>query len=197
MVHEHEVDLARLGGFLRGTRRARTAGEEAVVRRVWHRVPWLLVGLLGAVIAAQIVSAFAGQLENTVALAFFLPGIVYMADAVGTQTETLVIRGFSVGVSQARIVRLETLTGAFIGVLLAAAIFPLALAVTGETRIATIVSLALLVSASIATLVAVTLPTLIQKFDLDPAYGSGPLGTVIQDILSISIYFAIAATLLD
>jgi magnesium transporter len=136
-------------------------------------------------------------LEDTVALAFFLPGIVYMADAVGTQTETLVIRGFSVGVSQARIVRLETLTGAFIGVLLAAAIFPLALAVTGETRIATIVSLALLVSASIATLVAVTLPTLIQKFDLDPAYGSGPLGTVIQDILSISIYFAIAATLLD
>jgi magnesium transporter len=120
-----------------------------------------------------------------------------MADAVGTQTETLVIRGFSVGVSQARIVRLETLTGAFIGVLLAAAIFPLALAVTGETRIATIVSLALLVSASIATLVAVTLPTLMQKFDLDPAYGSGPLGTVIQDILSISIYFAIAATLLD
>jgi magnesium transporter len=196
MVHEHEVDLARLGGFLRGTRRARTAGEEAVGRRVWHRLPWLLMGLLGAVLAAKIVSAFDRQLEETVAIAFFLPGIVYMADAVGTQTETVVIRGFSVGVSQARILRLETLTGLAIGGVLSVAIFPLALVVTGETRIALVVSLALLASASIATIVAVTLPSMMEKLDLDPAFGSGPLATVIQDILSISIYFVIAVALL-
>jgi magnesium transporter len=29
----------------------------------------------------------------------------------------------------------------------------------------------------------------------DPAFGSGPLATVIQDLLSIIIYFAIAVTL--
>jgi magnesium transporter len=151
VVHEHEIDLARLGGFLRGTRRARVAGEEPVFRRVWHRVPWLLLGLLGAVLAAEIVSSFQGELEQTVALAFFLPGIVYMADAVGTQTETLVIRGFSVGVSQSRILRLEAHTGAVIGVLLSLAIFPLAVLVTGETRIALVVSLALMASASTAS----------------------------------------------
>jgi magnesium transporter len=196
MVHEHEIDLARLGGFLRGTRRARTAGEEAVIRRVWHRLPWLLLGLLGAALAAQIVRTFEGQLQETVALAFFLPGIIYMADAVGTQTETLVIRGFSVGVSPVRMLRLEALTGAIIGVLLSAAIFPLALFVTEETRLALIVSLALLASTSIATVVAVSLPSLMQKLDLDPAFGSGPLATVVQDILSISIYLGIAVALL-
>jgi magnesium transporter len=196
MVHEHEVDLARLGGFLRGTRRARTAGEEAIFRRVWHRLPWLLLGLLGAALAAQIVRTFEGQLEETVALAFFLPGIIYMADAVGTQTETLVIRGFSVGVSPVRMLRLEALTGAIIGVLLSAAIFPLALFVTGETQLASIVSLALLASTSIATVVAVSLPSLMQKLDLDPAFGSGPLATVVQDILSISLYLGIAVALL-
>jgi magnesium transporter len=47
--------------------------------------PWLLIGLLAAVLAAQILSTFEAQLEETVPLAFFLPGIVYMADAVGTQ----------------------------------------------------------------------------------------------------------------
>jgi magnesium transporter len=197
MVHEHEVDLARLGGFLRGTRRARTAGEEAIIRRVWHRLPWLFVGLLGAVVAAQIVRTFESRLEDTVALAFFLPGIVYMADAVGTQTETLVIRGFSVGVSQVRMLRLEALTGAIIGVLLSVAIFPLALLVTGETRIASIVSIALFASTSIATVVAVSLPSLMQRFDLDPAFGSGPLATVVQDILSISIYLGVAVVLLN
>ncbi|HWO72926.1 MAG TPA: magnesium transporter, partial [Dehalococcoidia bacterium] len=126
MMREHEVDLARLGGFLRGTSRARTASEEGIGRRVWHRLPWLLLGLAGAVVAARIVSAFEDSLEDTVALAFFLPGIVYMADAVGTQTETLVIRGLSVGVAVRRIFRLEFLTGAVIGALLSLAIFPLA-----------------------------------------------------------------------
>jgi magnesium transporter len=196
MVHEHEVDLARIGGFLRGTRRARTAGEEAVVRRVWHRLPWLLVGLLGAVAAAQIVSVFEGDLAETVTLAFFLPGIVYMADAVGTQTETLVIRGLSVGVSQSKIFRLEALTGGVIGVFLSVAIFPLALLVTGDTAVATVVSLALFASASTATVVAVSLPSLMERLDVDPAFGSGPLATVIQDILSITIYFAMAVLIL-
>jgi magnesium transporter len=195
MVHEHEVDLARLGGFLRGSTQARTAAEESVTRRVWHRAPWLLVGLAGAVAAAQIVRAFESDLEARVALAFFLPGIVYMADAVGTQTETLVIRGISVGVQPGRIFRLEALAGAAIGALLSLAIFPLALFVTGEEEIAAVVSLSLLASASCATVVAVSLPYFIQRLNYDPAFGSGPLATVVQDLLSILIYFGIAAAI--
>jgi magnesium transporter len=61
-------------------------------------LPWLFLGLLGAIIAADIVGAFERRLEEHVLLAFFIPGIVYLADAVGTQTEALVIRGLSVGV---------------------------------------------------------------------------------------------------
>ena len=44
-------------------------------------------------------------------LAFFIPGIVYMADAVGTQTETVVIRGLSVGVGLRQMARPELLSG--------------------------------------------------------------------------------------
>jgi magnesium transporter len=196
LVSEHEIDLARLGGFLRGARRARTASEEPVLRRVWHRAPWLLVGLAGVVIAAKIVGVFKEELESTLALAFFLPGIVYMADAVGTQTETLVVRGLSVGISVGRMVRLETLTGAFVGALLAAAIFPLAWLITGESRVALVVSVSLLTASSVATIVAMSLPLLIDRFGFDPAFGSGPLATVVQDLLSILIYFGVAAAVL-
>jgi len=58
LLHEHDEDLARLGGFLRDSSMARTASEEPVVKRFWHRVPWLLVGLLGALLAADIVGAY-------------------------------------------------------------------------------------------------------------------------------------------
>jgi magnesium transporter len=35
------------------------------------------------------------------------------------------------------------------------------------------------------------LPWLFEKFGLDPAFGSGPLATVVQDLLSIWIYLSI------
>jgi magnesium transporter len=191
LVREHEIDLARVGGFLRGTAQARTASEEPVTHRVLHRAPWLLLGLLGAVLSARIVRAFEVQLEETVALAFFLPGIVYMADAVGTQTETLVIRGLSVGVSVRRILRLELLTGMVVGVLLSLAIFPMALLITDEADLSFAIAVSLMASTACATLVAMSLPWLMTRLSFDPAFGSGPLATVIQDLLSIVIYFAV------
>ena len=56
--------------------------------------------LIGAgAITVQVLAAFESTLAEVVALAFFVPAIVYMADAVGTQTEAVVIRGMAVGVS--------------------------------------------------------------------------------------------------
>lgn len=40
------------------------------------------------------------------------------------------------------------------------------------------------------------LPWLFHRLHRDPAFGSGPLGTVIQDFLSIAIYLGIARLLL-
>ena len=191
LVREHEIDLARVGGFLSGSRQARTASEEPVTRRVLHRAPWLLLGLLGAVLSARIVSAYQTELEETVAIAFFLPGIVYMADAVGTQTETLVIRGLSVGVSVRQILRLEILTGIVVGLLLSIALFPMAYLITGETDLSLAIAVSLMGSTACATLVAMTLPWLMTRLSFDPAFGSGPLATVIQDLLSILIYFVV------
>ena len=196
LSEEHEEDLARIGGFLARSGSARTAAEEDVRMRLWHRLPWLAIGLVGAMASAGIVASFEEQLERQVLLAFFVPAVVYMADAVGTQTETVVIRGMALGVSLRSIARRELATGAIIGVLLAAVFFVFARAVWGDVRLAAVVSLALLVSASVATVIAMSLPYALQRLGRDPAFGSGPLATVIQDLLSIAAYFAIATALL-
>jgi magnesium transporter len=36
---------------------------------------------------------------------------------------------------------------------------------------------------------------LFGRFGADPAFGSGPLATVVQDLLSLLIYFAVASAL--
>jgi magnesium transporter len=192
---EHEEDLARLGGSLRGVSDARAASEEAVIRRLWHRLPWLGLGLLGAMAAAVVVGAFEDEIKEQVLLAFFLPAVVYMADAVGTQTETVVIRGMALGVSVRKVFARELLTGLVIGALLGSAFFVFSLAVWHEEDVAAAVALSLAISCSIASVVAMALPYVLARFGRDPAFGAGPLATVIQDLLSIVAYFAIATLL--
>ena len=87
LLAAHDEDIARLGGYMVGGDRARRAAEEPVALRLWHRLPWLLLGLLGAMASGGIVATFEHDLERNVLLAFFVPAVVYMADAVGTQTE--------------------------------------------------------------------------------------------------------------
>lgn len=192
LLAEHDEDMARLGGFLHSTAAARSVSQETIRRRLWHRLPWLAVGLAGAMVAAGVVGAFEADLQRQVLLAFFIPGVVYMADAVGTQTETLVIRGLSVGISIGHVVVRELITGLLIGLLLAAVMLPTTLLVWGDAPVAVAVSLALLGACSIATLVAMALPWAFHKLGRDPAFGSGPLATVLQDLLSIVIYLGLA-----
>lgn len=64
LLDEHEQDMARLGGFLASAVSARSASTEGVGRRLWHRLPWLLLGLAGALFAALIVSAFERSMES-------------------------------------------------------------------------------------------------------------------------------------
>lgn len=193
LLSEHEEDLSRLGGFTHSTAQARRSSEEPVERRFRHRVPWLLVGLAGALLAADMVGWFEAQLQQTLMLAFFLPGIVYLADAVGTQTETVVVRGLSLGVGMRRMAGRELMVGLAIGLALAVVAGPVVLWRWGDVDVALIVGLSIFAACSTATLAAMTLPWLLNSLSLDPAFGSGPLATVIQDLLSIVIYFVIAA----
>ena len=178
---------------MRGTLGARRAAEEPVTQRLWHRFPWLLIGLVGAMASAVIVGAFEEQLNEVLLLAFFLPAVVYLADAVGTQTEAILIRGLSVGIGLRKVIRRELISGAIIGALIGLAFLPFALIGWGNEEVAIAVALALFCACTIATLVAMALPLAFQRLGVDPAFGSGPLATVIQDLLSIVVYLAIAA----
>jgi magnesium transporter len=191
----HEEDMARLGGYRSRAAMAKRAAGESLPRRLWHRLPWLGIGLAGAMGSAVIVGWFEDELRKEVLLALFIPAVVYMADAVGTQTETLVIRGMAAGIPIREVFARELATGAITGALIGAAFFPFALALWGDADVAASVALALGVSCSIATLVAMVLPYALARLGRDPAYGSGPLATVIQDLLSVIVYFAVASAL--
>ena len=192
LLQEHDEDMARLGGFVAGSTEARSASTAPVLVRLGHRLPWLVVGFAGALLAALVVGAFDSQLEQEVLIALFVPGVVYIADAVGTQTEALVVRGLSVGVSiRATAVR-EVITGVCVGLILGMVALPTVMVIWGDAQVAWAVAVAFFAASSSATVIAMALPAIIHWFGKDPAYGAGPLSTVIQDLLSLVIYFVAA-----
>ncbi len=196
LLYEHNEDIARLGGVLRRESIARRAQDEPLSRRLWRRLPWLALGLLGALVAATIVQRFESALARSVELAMFLPGVVYLAAAVGMQTETLVVRGLSLGFSYRHMVLSEVVTGLAIACVMPLLFFIAAFAVWGNATLIGGVALALVAAITAASFIAMALPWLLYRLGSDPAIGSGPLATVTQDLASITIYFAVASRML-
>jgi magnesium transporter len=124
-----------------------------------------------------------------------LPGVVYLADAVGTQTETIVVRSMAVGVPLAGVLRRESVTGLLAGIALALLFLPVSLLRWNDVDVAVAVAISLLAACSIASVVAMTLPWMFFRLGMDPAFGSGPLATVVQDLLSIVTYLLITSAL--
>jgi magnesium transporter len=193
---EHVEDLHRLAGIVHQEMRVREAMEAPPVRRARHRLPWLALGFAGSVLAALLMAQFETLLAANVAVAFFVPAIVYLADAIGTQTEAITVRGLSL--SHARLGPMlagELRTGALIGALLGA-MTGLAAWTMADPRLALAVGVSVFAASAIATTIGLALPWLLDRLGRDPAYGSGPLATIIQDLLSVAVYLLVVSTLL-
>lgn len=121
---------------------------------------------------------------------------VTVSPARRASEEALIIRGLSVGVSVRRVLRLEVLTGFGLGLLLGLVTLPVVWAAFGSRDLAVVVAIALFAACAVATVIAMVLPMFMVRLGRDPAYGSGPLATVVQDLLSLLIYFLVATLLL-
>lgn len=194
--HEHAEDISRLAGIVHQIDHARIAAEASPWRRLRDRLPWLIVGLSGSMVATAVMARFEHVLASQLAVAFFIPAIVYLADAIGTQTEAVAVRALSLPHGPlARMLIGEVATGALIGCVLGAITWIAVLLAFQDMRLATAVGAAIFVAGSVATSCGLLLPWLLARLGADPAFGSGPVATVIQDVLSLLIYFAIVGAL--
>ncbi|MEB3264002.1 MAG: magnesium transporter [Synechococcus sp.] len=193
---EHIEDLNLLAGLRHDHLRSLRAMTEAPVHRVRERLPWLLVGLAGSFLATWMVSRYEQTLNRQVMVAFFMPAIVYLADAIGTQSEAIAVRGFSMNhMPLRRSIVGEIQTGFLIGSILGLLSIPFVLIGFGSQRLALAVALSIFAAGGVATSVGILLPWGLERLGRDPAFGSGPVATIIQDLLSLLIYFLIVQLL--
>ncbi len=177
-VHSDRTDISSLSAFNLFSR----------------RIPWLIIGLAGGVGAAMIIELFESTIELHVLIAAFIPAVVYIADAVGTQTQTLFIRSMAIDekLDLFKYIFRETKVGA----LLAIALGLLGGIFVGirwqEPAIGIIIASSFFIAILIAIIVAMFLPWLFTKLKKDPAMASGPFASVLRDLTTLTIYFTIA-----
>lgn len=166
---------------------------------VKHRLPWLLIGLMGGIGAAGIIGSFEETLVNNLVLASFIPLVVYISAAVGAQMQTLMIRDMSVNhkLKFFKYFFRQGLVVLIMGIIISLVMYFFGNFWYGQAMIMAVISAAIFCAMISSLFMGLIIPYLFGKFRLDPANASGPIGTIIQDILSVVIYLSIASALLN
>lgn len=172
--------------------------EDTVLMNVRARIPWLLIAMLGGVVASQIVGLFEGSLATYPELALFMPLIAAMGGNVGIQSSALVVQGLAANTLSQNVwwrILKELGIGLANGLICAAVIIlfsvifqhPLALGIT--------VGLSLLAVISFAAAFGTFMPLMLARMKFDPALATGPFITTSNDIIGLIFYFLIASVI--
>src|SRR4030065_2408461 len=97
-VFNEEVseDIFRFGGIFHKVGKEYGTTKASTLTIIKTRTPWLIMRVLGGRLTASIISNFELVLSTLLALAAFAPVLAYFSDAVGTQSETLVVRSLDI-----------------------------------------------------------------------------------------------------
>lgn len=198
LYEEYREDINRLGGIVAGSDNFDTILDQGIWKAFLSRLPWIMLGLLGGMLAAQVIELFEGTLSLHLALAAFIPLILYISTAVCIQTQTFFIRDLAFNSKLAILpyTLKQLATTALIGLACGATIWGLVGVFWGESFLGFVIGLATFTTIASSAVIAVAIPHLLFRFKQDPASGSGPFATIVQDLLSIVIYLSIASVLL-
>lgn len=167
--------------------------------RVWvlsrARIPWLLLGLAGGIVASRVISVHEASIQVYPEMAFFIPVITAMGGNAGIQSSALVVQalaGQTLGESGflakiAKELAVALLNGLLCGlILLVYGLFFTDLLATALT-----ISLSLLSVILIASAFGLSIPLLLHKMGIDPALATGPFITTSNDLIGLAVYFYI------
>jgi len=197
VIHdEAEEDITLMAGT-----RDDEIHEDSTLRVSWIRLPWLVIGALGGLASATVMSLYSFSLERVLALAFFIPVITAMGGNVGLQTSTIIVRGMhsdgglesGAGSRLLREWRIAITNAVVLGV----AVFMVVGIWLKDWKLAGVVGGALSTVILVAATLGTVMPFTLRRLGIDPAVAQGPFVTTLNDIIGILVYLGLATLFLD
>jgi magnesium transporter len=168
---------------------------------VRKRLPWMLLNLCTAFIAAWVVGLFRNTIEQLVALAIFMPVVAGMGGNGGIQALTVITRGIALGEiefsSGIRAALKELAVGLAIGGATGVLAAGIAYLWQGSPFLGLALFLAMVLTMAIAGLLGAAVPLLLKALDQDPALGSGVIVTTFTDVFAFFSFLGIGTLLLS
>ncbi len=192
---ETTEDLLRFGGVPADEDLGAGWGEA-----VRSRLPWLLVNLVTAFMAASVVLFFQGAVSRLVVLAAWMPVIAGMGGNAGTQALAVTVRRLAIGQLPVheftRVVTKEMLVGAINGRVGGIVVWGVALLTQQPPMLGLVVFLAMAGNLVVAGFAGAFIPILLERFDVDPAIASSVFVTTLTDICGFALLLGLAGVLL-
>jgi magnesium transporter len=174
---------------------------DPVGNSIKRRLPWLIINLGTAFIAALIVTLFSNTLQAVIILAAFMPMIAGLGGNSGTQTLTLIVRGIALNQldksNYRKIVFREAFIGMMNGFILGLVMGSVAAIWQNNIMLGIVIVSAMTISLTLAGFIAASVPMMLKTLKIDPAIASSVFITASIDIIGFFSFLGIATLLLQ
>ena len=165
-----------------------------------RRYPWLGCNLAAGILAAFLSSAYQEELDRVVALAFFIPVVLNLAESVSSQSVSLALqalhgRPLSWTMIPGKLVG-ELATGLMLGLAAGAAVGLVALVWLGQARVALCILGGIGGGVAGAAVLGTAMPFVLRLLRLEPRVAAGPIALAGADVITILLYLNLARWLL-
>jgi magnesium transporter len=190
---EQTQDIFRLAGV-----RDEEAVHQNWVESVRTRLPWLVLNLVTASLAASVILVFEDVIDQIITLAFLAPIIAAMGGSSGTQSLAITIRRLTVeGSGSARgFVMKEILIGLVNGGVLGVGIAALAWMVERDPMLGLVVMLAMWGNQIVAGFAGAFVPATLDRMGVDPSVASSVFVHTLTDLCGFFLLLGLASKLL-
>lgn len=174
--------------------------DSNIIESIRSRLPWLVINLITAILAASVVSRFSATIEAVVALAAINPIIAGMGGNAGNQSMTIVVRAIALnelnGENAKKVFFKELIVGMISGLTIGLLIGIGCQIVYGNFFLGIVTSLSMLLNLIIATMVGYLVPVILVKLKVDPALASSIFVTTCTDCFGFFIFLSLATLVL-
>jgi magnesium transporter len=189
---EATEDVYRLAGVT-GDDRVFTRPIESLRKRL----PWLVVNLGTAFVAASVVALFQNTIGAVTALAVFMPVVAGMGGNAATQTLAVIVRGIALGEltwSNSRKALLkETIVGVGNGVACGLLGALVVWAFKGDPLLGGILAMAMIINMFVAATAGTLIPLALRALKVDPALASSVFITTLTDVFGFLSFLGLGA----
>jgi magnesium transporter len=189
---EATEDVYRLAG-LASDDRVFTAPSDSLRKRL----PWLVVNLATAFIAASVVKIFEGTIGVVTSLAVFMPVVAGMGGNAATQTLAVIVRGIALGELTWGNSRKALLKEAVVGVgngvacgIIGAGVVWL---MQGNPYLGAILAMAMIINMFVAAIAGTLIPLALRALKVDPALASSVFITTLTDVFGFLSFLGLGA----